>query len=64
MASMIYKFFDRKSASGNGVANDGIKQNLQLAEELQKPIVRSFQKTTVYSEFKSIFGVLIWLLYN
>ena len=48
---MIYKFFDKKSA-GSGVANNEIKQNLQLAEELHKPIIRNFKKTTVYSEFK------------
>ena len=48
---MVYKFFDKKSA-GNGVANNEIKQNLQLAEELHKPIIRNFKKRTVYSEFK------------
>ena len=48
---MIYKFFDKKSA-GSGVANNEIKQNLQWAEELHKPIIRNFKKTTVYSEFK------------
>ena len=38
---MVYKFFDKKSA-GSGVANNEIKQNLQLAEELHKPILRKF----------------------
>ena len=60
MASMIYKFFDKKSASGTGVAtlakksaaNNEIKQNLQLAKELHKPIIRSFKKRTVYSRFE------------
>ena len=48
LASMVYKFFDKKSASlsdksvsGSGVANNEIKQNLQLAEELHKPIIRN-----------------------
>ena len=41
---MVYKFFDKKSASGSGVANNEIKQNLQLAKELQKPIIRNFFK--------------------
>ena len=36
LASMVYKFFDKKLASGSDVANNEIKQNLQLAEELQK----------------------------
>ena len=52
LASMVYKFFDKKSASGSGVANNEIKQNLQLAEELHKPIIRNFKKRTVYSKFK------------
>ena len=48
---MVYKFFDKKSA-GSGVANNEIKQNLQLAKELHKPIIRNFKKRTVYSGFK------------
>ena len=59
LASMVYKCFDKKSASladksasGSGVANNEIKQNLRLAEELNKPIIRNFQKRTVYSGFK------------
>ena len=51
---MVYKFFDKKSAwlpnkslSGSGIDNNnnnnnGIKQNLQLAKELHKPIIRKF----------------------
>ena len=35
-----------------------IKQNLQLAKELHKPIMRNFKKRTVYSGFKdNIWGV-------
>ena len=49
---MVYKFFDKKSALGSGVANNEIKQNLQLAEELNKPIIRNFKKRTALSEFK------------
>ena len=48
---MVHKFFDKKSASG-GVANQEIKQNLQLVEESYKPIIRNFKKRIVYSEFK------------
>ena len=50
---MIYKFFDKKSA-GSGVimhANNEIKQNHRLAEELHKPY-KKFKKRTVYSRFK------------
>ena len=59
---MVYKFFDKKFASltdksavGSGItmpANNEIKQNLQLAEELHKSIIRNLNKWTVYSGFK------------
>ena len=48
---MVYKCFDKKSTS-SGIANNEIKQNLPLAEELHKPIIRNFKKKTVYSGFK------------
>ena len=44
LASMVYKFFDKKSV-GSVVTmpeNNEIKQNLQLAEELHKQIIRNF----------------------
>ena len=41
LASMVYKFFDKKS-KGSGIANNEIKQNLQLVKELHKPIIRNF----------------------
>ena len=40
LASMVYKFFDKKS-SGGGITNE---LNYQLAEELHKPIIRKFKK--------------------
>ena len=40
LASMVYKFFDQKT-KGSAIKNK-IKQNEQLAEELQKPIIRKF----------------------
>ena len=46
LASMIYNFFDKKSKV-SGIANNEIKQKLQLAKELHKPIIR-----TVYTGFK------------
>ena len=42
---MIYKFFDKKS-TGSGIVNN--KQNIQLAEELHKPIIRKFEKRPAY----------------
>ena len=40
LASMVYKFFDKKS-KGSGINNE-IKENQQLANELHKPIIRKF----------------------
>ena len=39
LASMVYKFFDKKFR-GSGVNNNEIKQNEQLTEELHKPIIK------------------------
>ena len=50
LASMVYKFFDGKT-SGSG-ANNKIKQNQQLANELHKPIIKNYKKRRVYSSFK------------
>ena len=59
LASMVYKFFDKKSASltdksvsGSGV-NIPLKFNEQLAKELHKPIIRKFLKK------KSLFWIYI-----
>ena len=48
LASMVYKFFDKKSAL-DGFVNNEIKPNLQLAKKLHKPIIRKFKKRKVYS---------------
>ena len=42
--------FDKKTAGG-AVKND-IMQNIELAEQLHKPIVRKFEKRKVHSSFK------------
>ena len=54
LASMVYKFFDKKSA-GSGVKHVKIKltpQSQQLTEELHKPIIRKFEKRKVQAAFK------------
>ena len=48
LASMVYKFFDKK-LKGSGVTNES---NYQLANELHKPIIKKFKKRKVYSSFK------------
>ena len=50
LASMVYKFFDKKS-KGSGV-NIPLEFNEQLAEELHKAIIRNLKKRTVYSRSK------------
>ena len=51
---MVYKFFDKKSASGGGVTalKNQVTQNQQLAEELHKAIIRKFNKRRDQSSFK------------
>ena len=49
LASMAYKFFDKKS-SERGITTN--KFNYQLANELNKPIIRKCKKRKVYSSFK------------
>ena len=52
LASMVYKFFDKKSKGS------GLKENQELANKLHKPIIRKFKKRKVHSSFKdNIWGV-------
>ena len=46
---MVYKFFDKRT-SGSGIKNENIF-NKELAEGLQKPIIRKFNKRKVHSAF-------------
>ena len=47
-----------KSARGSG-ANNEIKQNEQLAEELHKPIIKKLKREEFVLHLNTIFGVLI-----
>ena len=55
LASMVYKFFDKKS-EGSGAKNVNntklTPQNQQLTEELHKPIIKHFEKRNVHAAFK------------
>ena len=54
LTSMVYKFFENKS-KGSGIVNE---PKYQLANELHKPILRTFRKRKVYSSFRDkIWGV-------
>ena len=48
-ASIVYKFFDKKSTV-SGI-NISLEFNEQLAKELHKPVIRKFKKRKVYSGF-------------
>ena len=52
---MVYRFFDKNSQGRRLVKN---KENIQLANELHKPIIKKFKKRKVYSSFRdNIWGV-------
>ena len=72
LASMVYKFFDKKSiGSGTAGSTAGPRSlersslnrtaepnSLILADELHKPVIKKFNKRKVYSQFKdNIWGI-------
>ena len=69
LASMVYKFFDKKSTAGPSSLErmgSGVKKledmtkpsSSILADELHKPVIKKFEKRNVYSQFKdNIWGV-------
>ena len=58
LASVVYKYFDRKSSNsrqGTRIISDVVSelmQRQQLLEELHKPIIRKYEKPKLYSSFK------------
>ena len=48
LASMVYNFFN----SDKKTVGSGVNENIKLAHELHKPIIRKFNKQKVYSSFK------------
>ena len=50
---MVYKFFDTKaSAPDRKTVGSGVNENIKLANELHKPIIRKFNKRKAYLSFK------------
>ena len=48
LASMVYKFFDKKVASSSGIKNEN-EQNRQLENKLHKPIIiKMFKKKSIF----------------
>ena len=58
LASMVYKYFQKKS-TGSGAANNEIIKNLKLAKELHKPIIKKFKKRKFILDLNIIFRTLI-----
>ena len=61
LASMVYKFFDKKSTGSETAKSSSLERissSSILADELHKPIIKKFEKRKVYSQFKdNIWGV-------
>ena len=53
LASMVYKLFDTKASSPDRKnVGSGVNENIKLANELHKPIIKKLNKGKVYSTFK------------
>ena len=59
IASMVYKSFDKKSASSSVNMHTNNEGPLELAEELHKSIIRKSKKEQFIQDLKTTFGVLI-----
>ena len=63
LASIVYKFFDKKSQRSGRPLSSALqlanKENIQLADELHKPIIRKFKKERCIHHLETIFEVLI-----
>ena len=65
---MVYKFFDTKTSPDRKTVGSGstkssslerVNENVKLANQLHKPIIRKFNKGKVYSSFKdNIFSII------
>ena len=49
IASMVYKFFDKK-LSGGAIKDENMSDK-ELAKELRKTVIRKFEKRKVFSSF-------------
>ena len=57
LASMVYKFFHRKTKGGGlSLTIKSMPQNKQLAEELHKPLLENLEKEKCIQHSKTIFG--------
>ena len=53
LTSMVFELFDKKSkGSGHSLQVATNNENMQLADELPKPIIKKFKKRKVYYSFR------------
>ena len=54
LVSVVYKFFDKKSASVDKSSGSGVdaEPNYQLASQLHRQVFRKFKRRKVYSSFR------------
>ena len=70
LASMVHKFFDKKSARANtsgGTIKIGflsIQPPSDSDKELHKPVIEKFEKRKVYSSFRITFGMVSYQICN
>ena len=57
LASVVYKFFDKKARDTSIHIATGISENQELTNELHKSITRKFQKRHVYSSYQGYIWV-------
>ena len=58
LASVVYKYFDKKSAGSGVNMQVNNEHTFDLAEELHKPIIRKLKEERFIQGSKTIFGVL------
>ena len=55
LASMVYKFFDKKS-KGSSIAIKCVSQNQQLAKNFINPLLKNLKKEKCTQHLKTMFG--------
>ena len=51
---MVYKYFDKKTSNinkGTEINSDVVSENKESDKELQKPVIRKFEKPKIHSSF-------------
>ena len=57
LASMVYKFFDKKAGSGViATSKVWVSVNEQLAEELHKTVIKNLKEEKFMRDLKTLFG--------